>query len=145
MDDKRIRNNKVLSWITGVFFTTAWWLFLDSIFKSVKAGYGYGKYFEYIPGLASTLGFFLINNLPSDLFIKNSYGDNDYDFSLKIVLIFSTILLFGSIIESIWVLSSMPMFEENDIINWRGVSAVFQSFLNLISTFICRFMWRSPY
>jgi len=140
---RRKKNNQVVSIMSGFFFALGWWLFIDAVSVSKKNGSGGGQFFEYLPGIVGSLGFFLINNLPHELFVRNSFGfDNEDDCLHKTLLLLSTVMVFGSTVASVWIMASNKAFEVNEHTKWRGLSSVFQNFLILVATFMWRFFWK---
>lgn len=144
--EKREKSNKYVSIAAGVFIAAGWWMFLDGVVASYSEGKV--KFYEFLPPIFSTIGFFLINGLPSDMFTKNgnTWGD-EVECYVKAILVLSIVLLFGSIVASIWIFLAVPMFQGDDVpklVQWRGISEIAMTFCSLVSTFIWRFMWRDP-
>ena len=143
--EKRLRTNKAVSIVTGCLVSLGIWLFLDGVIQSYSIDHV--RFYEFLPPIFVLIGFFLINNLPPDMFNKgNSWYQETTGFQ-KVILVISVVLLFGSTVASIWIFLGVPVFNGESIPNlvrWRGISSIVQTILTLFATFTWRFMWRDP-
>lgn len=142
--DKTLQSNKILSIFSGFCFGAAWLVFIDAVVVSYKIDKC--KVYEWIGGIAGSIGLFLVENLPHDMFAKSKLWQEDTQCYQKFLLILSTFLLFGAIVSSVVIFVVAPHFKNatNDLVKFRGWGAILQCFLILVSAYSWRFMWRDP-
>ena len=96
-------SNLVVSAISGILFAAGWWIFIDGVALASSKGESTAQFFIYLPGLLATLGLFLMNNLPNDLFHTDSWGSEEIEWWHKALVVLSVMLKLASMIMSVWV------------------------------------------
>lgn len=142
--DRRHRSNKYVSIFSGILFGAAWMVFIDAVIVTYKIDKC--RAYEWVGGIAGTIGLFLIENLPSAMFQKKGGWSEEAECYQKVILIIATFLLFGGMVSAIWIFLGAKYFVEttNDLVKFRGWGAILQTFLIMLSAFAWRFMWRDP-
>lgn len=132
--------NCIITIITGILFSVAWWLFVDGIsLTDVQSGYGPGGFYLYIPGILTTVGFFLMSNLPTSMFDKDN--DDSHAWWQKLILFFSFLCYLAGIICSIWCYVEKRNDRKASFTKWRGISSIIQSLLITLSGLIWNFLY----
>jgi hypothetical protein len=138
--------NTILSAICGFFFAVSWWLFIDgaALADRKEAGEGAGPFWVYVPGILSTIGLFLMSNLPPSMFQKDN--SDEHTGLQKGILVLSVICLFAGVIEGAWCYASPPksLHTEGGYRQWRGISAIIQAVVIAIISFAWNFLYRDP-
>jgi hypothetical protein len=131
--------NLALAAISGFLFAGAWWIFIDGVALADKNGHNAGPFWVYVPGILTTIGCFIMCNLPPTMFVKGS-GDEEHAPWQKALLVFATVCEFAGLIEGIWCYVEKKGDRADGYTQWRGVSAIVQSVLIAIVTFGWNFM-----
>lgn len=132
--------NYVLDAICGVLFSAAWWMFADAVAATdVKPGYGAGSFYLYVPGILSTIGFFLMSNLPTSMFEKDN--SEEHTWWQKLILVLAVMCDAAAIICAIWCYVAKKNDRTTGFLKWRGVSTIVQACLITLSGFLWNFLY----
>ncbi|KAK8840814.1 Transmembrane protein 50A [Tritrichomonas musculus] len=132
--------NFVVTVISGVLFTAAWWIFVDGIaFTDIQPGYGRGDFYLYVPGILTTIGFFLMSNLPTSMFEKDN--SDEHTWWQKLILVISFLCYLGGIICSIWCYVEKKNDRKTNFTKWRGESSIIQSLMITLAGLIWNFLY----
>ena len=136
--------NLALDAICGLLFAAGWWMFIDGIaYADTQPGEGAGPGYLYAPGLLATIGFFLMSNLPYNMFHKDGWGD-ETTWWQKAILVLSVMMEFAGIIVGAWLYAERKNDRNAVYKQWRGVSAIIQSVLITIASFTWNFLYHDP-
>ena len=135
--------NTVLTIVCAFFFTAAWWIFVDGVSMVNSKGSGTGPFYIYLPGILTTIGLFLINNLPTFMFSKEDTGDEATTLQ-KAILVISVVFLLSGVVVGFWLNFSKKVDRSTSIKRWRAISAAIQSVTILIVSFVWSFLYRDP-
>ena len=138
-----IIQNIVLSAVCGFFFAAAWWVFVDGVSLVDARGSGAGPFYLYLPGILSTIGLFLINNLPAFMFSKENTGD-EATVLQKVILVISVICMLAGIAIGIWLNTSKKVDRGTSLKRWRAITAVIQAVVITIVAFLWCFLYKDP-
>ncbi|KAK8891995.1 Transmembrane protein 50A [Tritrichomonas musculus] len=133
--------NHVVTIISAVLFSAAWWMFADGIAATdVEPGYGRGGFYLYVPGIMTTIGFFLMSNLPTSMFEKDN--DDEHQWWQKLILVLSILCYCAGIICAIWCYVAKKKDRQTSFTKWRGISSIVQALMITLAGFIWNFLYR---
>ena len=133
--------NYVITSISAFLFAGSWWMFADGIaFTDVHSGYGRGGFYLYVPGILTTIGFFLMSNLPTSMFEKDN--TDEHTWWQKLILVLSILCYCAGIICSIWCYVAKKGDRQTSFTKWRGVSSIVQALLITLSGFLWNFLYQ---
>lgn len=131
-------SNWILDGVCGFLFAAAWWMFVDGM-AAANGGPGY----LYAPGILTTIGFFLLSNLPSSMFRKNEWGE-ETEWWLKAILLLAVVAEFSGIVGAIWLFAAKESDRVGSVNTWRGVSSIVQSVVITIASYMWNFLYKDP-
>lgn len=136
--------NIVLSAVCGVIFAAAWWIFADAVaYADTKPGQNAGKFEIYVPGILATIGLFLMSNLPTSMFAKNS--GEEHTWWQKLILVLSIMCMLAGIIESVWIyVAKKNSLKEHSYTDYRGIAPIAQSIMITVISFAWNFLYQDP-
>ena len=143
--EKRLKVNKIISIATGVMIALGIWVFTDGIIQSYSTNHV--QFYEFAAPICVLVGFFLLNNLPPDMFDRKGFWNEEAQCYQKLILVTAVILLFGSLVASIWIFLGVPLFSGDAvprIVKWRGITSIIQTGITLVATLLWRFAWKDP-
>ena len=133
--------NYILSGLVGFFFGVAWWMFVDGVAAvNPQPGYNAGSFYLYGPGILTTIGFFIMSNLPTSMFEKDN--TEEHTWWQKALLVFSVMLMLAGIIEGIWTYIDKKADRVTSLQQWRGVSMIVQGIIITACSFCWNFLYK---
>ena len=136
--------NLVLDAICGLLFAAGWWMFIDGIaYADTQPNTGAGPGYLYVPGILTTIGFFLMSNLPYEMFHKDGWGD-ETTWWQKAILVLAVMCEFAGIIVGVWLYIERKSDRVQGWQQWRGVSSIVQGVLITIASFAWNFFYQNP-
>lgn len=130
------RRNAVASVVAGILFSAGWWVMID-------AAVVYAKPEQLNPafhtcGVFSTLAFFMINAVSNAQVRGDSYESGCLGRTgARVWLFIGFMLMFGSLIASMWILFGAYVTQNTDV--YPGLAVFFQNALIFLSTLIYKF------
>eukprot|EP01013_Petalomonas_cantuscygni_P015477 TRINITY_DN3198_c0_g1_i1.p2 TRINITY_DN3198_c0_g1~~TRINITY_DN3198_c0_g1_i1.p2 ORF type:complete len:136 (+),score=18.98 TRINITY_DN3198_c0_g1_i1:193-600(+) len=118
-----------LSLLSGLLFSSAWWLFADGIaVADIKI-----KFVDWVPGIITTLAFFFIQFAnPNDMRTESLFDESRAK-RAKLVFFSALFVAFGGVIAAVWIL--VDRFQDkND--TYPGIAILIQSFLIVLSSIL---------
>lgn len=132
--------NIVITVISGVLFSVAWWIFADGIaFTDIQPGYGRGDFYLYVPGILTTIGLFLMSNLPTSMFEKDN--NDEHTWWQKLILVISVLCYLAGMICGIWCYVEKKKDRQTRFTKWRGISSIVQPILITLSGFLWNYLY----
>ncbi|KAH0790232.1 transmembrane protein 50A [Histomonas meleagridis] len=135
--------NVVLTSLVGFLFAASWWVFVDGVSLSDVNNSGTGPFWLYCPGILTTIGLFLISNLPTYMFAKEDTGEETTVLQ-KIILVISVICLFGGVAAGIWLNASKKVDRSDSFKKWRAIAALIQSCVITLISFAWCYLYVDP-
>ncbi|OHS92907.1 membrane protein [Tritrichomonas foetus] len=133
--------NYALDVICGLLFAASWWMFADGVASvDVKPGFNAGGFYLYVPGILTTIGFFLMSNLPTSMFQKDN--TDEHTWWQKMILVLSVMCKLAGIICAIWCYIDKKADRSTSFLKWRGISTIVQSLLITASSFLWNFLYK---
>jgi len=136
-----VKRSKLASYTAGILFGAGWWLLIDIIVYFNNIGKPRNKdpdnavtFLTFVPGIISTIGFFLVNALSRGSLVFND--ETGISASRSIYIIFSFTVTFAGLISGFWILFSDYT---GKTYSKYGVFMVMQSLCIFLATFIFRF------
>ena len=145
---------RVLSSVAGLLFGLGWWCFIDAASVARSEGYAISVSGEqYLPGIACTLGFFMINcidwgTLSADDFSYHNAGSAKCKARAFVVLAVLLELsgIVGAIVIIVETYSPQLKADAESACNdkgetcslWPGIAVLIQAVVIFVSTFIMR-------
>ncbi|KAM4905728.1 transmembrane protein 50B [Sylvia borin] len=130
------RRNAVASIVAGVLFFTGWWIMIDAAVvypKPEQLNHAF-----HTCGVFSTLAFFMINAVSNAQVRGDSYSDGCLGRTgARIWLFIGFMLMFGSLIASMWILFGAYVTQNTNV--YPGLAVFFQNALIFFSTLIYKF------
>ncbi|KAI9918252.1 hypothetical protein PsorP6_011321 [Peronosclerospora sorghi] len=128
-------------YLAGLLLGVAWWICADA---AGSAAYLHSNisfdFVKYLPGIMSTLAFFLVNTLEWGMLSEDArflYGPGVATRARCFVLFCITILL-AALVGSILVLTHTYVNNKFNESTWPGVAIVLQNVCILLGTFVMR-------
>ncbi|XP_027500846.1 transmembrane protein 50B isoform X1 [Corapipo altera] len=120
------RRNAVASIVAGVLFFTGWWIMIDAAVvypKPEQLNHAF-----HTCGVFSTLAFFMINAVSNAQVRGDSYSDGCLGRTgARIWLFIGFMLMFGSLIASMWILFGAYVTQNTNV--YPGLAVFFQNAL----------------
>ena len=136
--------NYFLDVICGILFAAGWWMFIDGMaYADKQPGENAGPGYLYVPGILTTIGFFLMSNLPSGLFHRDSYGEDTAAWQ-KALLVISVMCELAGIICGVWLYIDRSADRDLGYRKWRGISSIVQGVVITIASFLWNFAYQDP-
>ncbi|KAK5648411.1 hypothetical protein RI129_003303 [Pyrocoelia pectoralis] len=140
---KTFNQNACASLISGLLFFTGWWLMIDTHVNYADIITKNGMY--YLPGIASTMAFFIINMVPLRM-IEEPYG---YEDNARCSILIATIILFvglviafSAVIGSMYILINDFLVVSEDSI-WPGFAIFLQCIFIFCANLVMKFGTKS--
>ncbi|CAB1346575.1 unnamed protein product [Coregonus sp. 'balchen'] len=130
------RRNTLASIVAGVLFFTGWWIMID-------AAVSYPTQEEmnhafHTCGVFATIAFFMINAVSNGQVRGDAYGEGCFGRTgARLWLFIGFMIMFGSLIASIWILFGGYVVPKKDV--YPGLAVFFQNALIFFSTLIYKF------
>lgn len=118
----------VLSLISGVLFASGWWFFVDGGYEYSRAGHKF-EFVEWIPGIVSTVAFFLIQLCNPNHMRSDSMFDEGRARRAKIFFFISLFVGFSGLISAVWI-----MVDQVKDPPYPGVTLLLQAFLIVLAS-----------
>lgn len=134
-----MRFNSVVTTFSSILFALGWWALIIAMAYADKVGGQKTPFVLVLGGILGTIGFFLINNLPSDI-ISSPWGQEDMSCFQKTIFVTSMVLILGAVIESAWVAFGTSWIMNNDYHKITGICSVAQTVLIAVSALLWRFV-----
>ncbi|XP_005037155.2 PREDICTED: transmembrane protein 50B isoform X1 [Ficedula albicollis] len=130
------RRSAVASVVAGVLFFTGWWIMIDAAVvypRPEQLNHAF-----HTCGVFSTLAFFMINAVSNAQVRGDSYSDGCLGRTgARIWLFIGFMLMFGSLIASMWILFGAYVTQNTNV--YPGLAVFFQNALIFFSTLIYKF------
>ncbi|MEJ1282980.1 transmembrane protein 50B [Cricetulus griseus] len=130
------RRNAVASVVAGILFFTGWWIMIDAAVvypKPEQLNHAF-----HTCGVFSTLAFFMINAVSNAQVRGDSYESGCLGRTgARVWLFIGFMLMFGSLIASMWILFGAYVTQNIDV--YPGLAVFFQNALIFFSTLIYKF------
>jgi hypothetical protein len=134
--------NLVLSAVCGLLVSAGWWMFVDATALADVKGYGPGVAWIYFPGILTTIGLFLMSNLPSTMFSKES--SEEVTPLQKVILMLSVMSKSAGIIVAVWCYIQKEGDRQGGYQQWRGIAVILQAIVISCASFAWSFLYRDP-
>lgn len=128
--------NTVASIVAGVLFFTGWWIIIDTavVYPTNKEM----NHAFHTCGVMSTIAFFMINAVSNGQVRGDGYSEGCLGRTgARIWLFIGFMLMFGSLIASMWILFGAYVVPKNDV--YPGLAVFFQNALIFFSSLIYKF------
>ncbi|CAH2219252.1 transmembrane 50B [Pelobates cultripes] len=130
------RRNTIASVVAGILFFSGWWIMIDAaVVYPTQQDLNHAFH---TCGVFSTLAFFMINAVSNAQVRGDSYSDGCLGRTgARIWLFIGFMLMFGSLIASMWILFGAYVTKGINV--YPGLAVFFQNALIFFSTLIYKF------
>ncbi|KAK1946214.1 Transmembrane protein 50A [Phytophthora citrophthora] len=132
---------KTGSYAAGLLLGVGWWILADgaasAVYHESKIPFDFVKY---LPGIVSTLAFFLVNTVDWGMLTEDArfaYG-SDVATRAKCFVVFCMALSIASLVGSVLVFAHTYVNNEFHESAWPGAAIVFQNGFIVMATFVMR-------
>nr|AIN50147.1 transmembrane 50B-like protein [Salmo salar] len=129
------RRNTLASIVAGVLFFTGWWIMIDAAVSYTTQEMNPAVH---TCGVFATIAFFMINAVSNGQVRGDTYGEGCFGRTgARLWLFIGFLVMFGSLIASIWILFGGFVVPKKDM--YPGLAVFFQNALIFFSTLIYKF------
>ncbi|TMW66979.1 hypothetical protein Poli38472_012095 [Pythium oligandrum] len=133
---------KAGSYLSGVLFAVGWWIFVDGVATAAHRDSAIPfNFIKYLPGIGSTLAFFLLNTLDWEMLSADSmtyHGGDGVACRARTFVLFCVAMSLGGLIGSIFVLTHTYVANPFDETTWPGVAVLLQNVMIFLATIVMR-------
>ncbi|KAJ0392784.1 hypothetical protein P43SY_010591 [Pythium insidiosum] len=137
-----VDKSRIGSYVAGLLFGIGWWIFVDG---AASAAHNDSQipfnFIKYLPGIGSSLAFFLLNSLDWEMMSADSMTYHDGDgvaCKARTFVLLCVAMSIGALIGSIFVLTHTYVDNPFDESTWPGVAVLLQNVLIFLSTVVMR-------
>ncbi|GLD98212.1 hypothetical protein PINS_up006909 [Pythium insidiosum] len=137
-----VDKSRIGSYVAGILFAVGWWILIDG---AASAAHNNSQipfnFIKYLPGIGSSLAFFLINSIDWEMLSADSMTYHDGDgvaCKARTFVLLCVLMSIGALIGSIFVLTHTYVDNAFQETTWPGVAVLLQNVLIFLSTLVMR-------